>query len=139
MNTDPDLDDDLSSAMGTETLLAHDLVPDRLPASSRRPAEQQIHHIEGIRYPVVDQTVNRHHGWKVSKIQQYGMEPRALDSPKLDKYWLCHQCLPATQTCKIRSSNGNSNTSSVIRHLKKDHKVAYSEEEVSRDGRDGCK
>jgi hypothetical protein len=29
MNIDPDLpDDDLSSAMGTETLLAHDIVPD---------------------------------------------------------------------------------------------------------------
>ena len=40
MNTDPDLDDDLSGAMGTETLLAHDLVPDGLPASSRGPAEQ---------------------------------------------------------------------------------------------------
>ena len=29
MNVDPDLlNDDLSSAMGTETLLAHDLVPE---------------------------------------------------------------------------------------------------------------
>jgi hypothetical protein len=35
MTTDPDLNDDLSSAMGTETLLVHDLVPDGLPASSR--------------------------------------------------------------------------------------------------------
>ena len=41
MNIDPDLlDDDLSSTMGTETLLAHDLVPDGLPTSSREPAEQ---------------------------------------------------------------------------------------------------
>jgi hypothetical protein len=41
MNIDPDLlDDDLSSAMGTEMLLAYDLVPDGLPASSREPAEQ---------------------------------------------------------------------------------------------------
>jgi hypothetical protein len=59
VNTDPDLDDDLSSAMGTETLLAHDLVPDGLPASSRGPAEQQTHHIGGKRYLVVDQTANR--------------------------------------------------------------------------------
>ena len=36
MNIHPDLfDDDLSSAMGTETLLAHDLVPEGLPASSK--------------------------------------------------------------------------------------------------------
>ena len=47
MNIHPDLsDDDLSSAMSTETLLAHDLVPEGLPASSKGPAEQQIHHIE---------------------------------------------------------------------------------------------
>jgi hypothetical protein len=33
MGIDPDLlDDDFSSAMGTETLLSHDLVPDGLPA-----------------------------------------------------------------------------------------------------------
>jgi len=38
MNIDPDLlDDDVSSAIGTETLLARDLVPDGLPASSRGP------------------------------------------------------------------------------------------------------
>jgi len=50
MNIDPDLfSDDLSSAMGTETLLAHDLVPEGLPASSKRPPEQQIHHIGGMR------------------------------------------------------------------------------------------
>jgi hypothetical protein len=35
MNIHPDLfDDDLSSAMGTETLLARDSVPDGLPTSS---------------------------------------------------------------------------------------------------------
>ena len=34
MNIHPDLDDDLSSAMATETLLAHGLVPEGLPASS---------------------------------------------------------------------------------------------------------
>jgi hypothetical protein len=40
MNIDPDLlDDDLSSAMGTETLLDHDLMPDGLPTSSREPAD----------------------------------------------------------------------------------------------------
>jgi hypothetical protein len=130
MNIDPDLlDDDLSSAMGTETLLAHDLVPDGLLASSKGLAEQQIHHIGGARYLVVDQTANRRHSSKVSKIWQYGIELRALDSPNLDKYWLCHQCLPATQIYKIGSSDGNSNTGAAIRHLKKDHKVDYGEKE----------
>jgi hypothetical protein len=43
MNIPPDLsDDDLSSAMGTETLLAHDLVPEGLPAYSKGPTELQI-------------------------------------------------------------------------------------------------
>jgi len=38
MNVDPDLlDDYFSSVIGTEMLLAGDLVPDRLPASSRGP------------------------------------------------------------------------------------------------------
>ena len=40
MNIDPDLlDDNLSSTMGTETLLAHDLVPEGLLASIKGPAE----------------------------------------------------------------------------------------------------
>jgi hypothetical protein len=56
MNIDPDLlDNDLSSVLGTETLLAHNLVPDRLPASSKGSAEKQIHRIGGTRYLVVDQ------------------------------------------------------------------------------------
>jgi hypothetical protein len=41
------LSGDVSSAMGTETLLAHDPVPEGPPASSKWPAEQQIHHIGG--------------------------------------------------------------------------------------------
>jgi hypothetical protein len=66
MNIDPDLlDDDLSSAMSTETLLTHGLVPDKFPASSKGPAEQQMHHIGGARYLVIGQTANRRHGSKV--------------------------------------------------------------------------
>jgi hypothetical protein len=42
-------------------------VPDGLSASSRGPAEQQIHHIRGARYLVVDQTANRRHDSKASK------------------------------------------------------------------------
>lgn len=44
ININVDLsDDDLSSAMSTEPLLAHDLVPEALPASGKGPAEQQVH------------------------------------------------------------------------------------------------
>lgn len=83
MNTDPDLDDDLSGAVSTETLLGHDLVPDGLLVSSKGllNSRYQIHHIGGTRYLMVDRTANRRHGSKVSKIWQYGMELRALDSP----------------------------------------------------------
>ena len=60
MNIDPDLlNDDLSGAMGIKTLLAHDLVPEGLPASSKGPAEQRMHHIGGVRYLAVDQTANQ--------------------------------------------------------------------------------
>jgi hypothetical protein len=69
MNIDPDLlNDDLSSAMGTETLVARDMVPENLPASSKGPAEQQMHYIRGERYLVVDQIANRRFGSKISKI-----------------------------------------------------------------------
>ena len=48
MNIHSDLsDDDLSSAMGTEALLAHDLVSEGLSASSKGSTDQQIHHIRG--------------------------------------------------------------------------------------------
>jgi hypothetical protein len=97
MSTDPDLDDDLSSAMGTETLLAHDLVPDGLPTSGRGPAEQQIHHIGGTRYLVVDQTANRRHGSKVSKDLAIWDGAARLRWPQTWQILgLCHQCLPAT-------------------------------------------
>jgi hypothetical protein len=56
MDIDPDLlSDDLSSAMGAETLVARDIVPENLPTSSKGPAEQQIHQIRGERYLILDQ------------------------------------------------------------------------------------
>jgi hypothetical protein len=68
IDTDSDLlSDGLSSAMGTETLVTRNMVPESLPASSKGPAEQQVHHIRGERYLVVDQTANRRFGSKVSK------------------------------------------------------------------------
>jgi hypothetical protein len=115
MNINADLsDDDLSSAMGEEPLLAHDLAPGS--ASSKEPAEPQVHQIGGARYPVVDQSANRRNQSKVSKIWQDGMELRALDSANLDKFWLCNHCLPTTRIYKITSSDGNTNTTAPIRH-----------------------
>ena len=91
MDIDADLsDDDLSSAMGTETLLARDLVPGALPTSAEVPAEHQVHHIGETRSLIVDQSANRHHSFRVSKVWQDGLELRALDISNLEKYWLCN-------------------------------------------------
>jgi hypothetical protein len=50
----------LAAPWGTETLLAHDLVPGVLPVSSKGPAEQQVHHTGGeAKYLIVDQSLNR--------------------------------------------------------------------------------
>jgi hypothetical protein len=81
MNIDPGLlDNDLGSAIGTEMLLAHDLVSDGLPAS-REPAKQQMHPIsegQDTRQSIKPRIVR--HSSQVSKIWQYGMELRALDT-----------------------------------------------------------
>src|SRR3954454_22616739 len=70
--------------------------------------------ILGARYLVINQSANRRHNSKTSKIWQDGMELRALDSTNLDKYWLCNHCLPTTQIYKIMISDGNSNTAAPI-------------------------
>jgi hypothetical protein len=109
MNINADLsDDDHTSAIGNEPLLAHDLVQGS--ASSNEPADSQVHHIGGIRYLVVYQSANRRYHSKVSNIWQDGMELRALNSANLDKYWLCNHCLPTTKIYKVTTSDGNTNT-----------------------------
>jgi len=102
MNIDADLsDDDLSSAMGTNTLLAREIVLGALPTSCNMRAEQQVHYTGGIRYLVVDQSANRRHSSKVPKIWQDGMELRTLDTANLDKYWPCNHYLPITKIYEI--------------------------------------
>ena len=88
-------DDDLSSAMGTETLLANSIVPEGLAASSK-PPEIPVQVIGGVRYLRVEQSANRRNGSKISKIWQHRTEIRALDSKNLDKHWLCNLCLPSS-------------------------------------------
>jgi hypothetical protein len=88
---DFDEDDDLSTALGNEALAARDMVPedfDNIPRAPRAP--EQL--IQGRRYLVVEQSANRRSHSKVSKIWQHGSELRALDTPKLDKHWLCNLC-----------------------------------------------
>jgi hypothetical protein len=80
MELDSDfLNDDLSSAMGTDTLVANHMVPGKT-------SDLPIQLINGKRYLTVDQSPNQRHGSKVSKIWQYGTDLRALDSNRLDKY-----------------------------------------------------
>jgi hypothetical protein len=50
--------------------------------------------IEGRKYLVVEQSANLRKGSKMSKIWRYGRELRALDTPKLDKHWLCGEECP---------------------------------------------
>jgi hypothetical protein len=55
MEIDPHiLNDDLSTAVSAEALLGQDMAPEGLPASSKDPAEQQVHHIRGVRYLAID-------------------------------------------------------------------------------------
>ena len=63
------------------------------------------------------------------------MELRALDTTNLDKYWLCNHCLPTTKIYKITTSDGNTNATAPIRHLKRKHKVDYKEKEDETNGR----
>jgi len=119
MHINPDLlSDDPSSVMGAETLLAHDLVPEGLPASSKEPAEQQQkRHIGGVRYLAVDQTANRRQGSKVSKIWLYGAELRALDRPNLDKYWLLRMRASLYSAKKLITPERNSLGDNIIEAL----------------------
>jgi hypothetical protein len=105
-----DEEDDLSSALGTETLAARDMVPEGFDNTPRArvPTEQLI---QGRRYLKVDQSANKRNGSKVSKIWQHRSELRALDTPNLDKYWLCNFCLSAKQLYKVSGGGGNNNTS----------------------------
>jgi hypothetical protein len=81
MDFEFDEDDDFSSALGTETPAARDMVPEGFNNTLRAPASiEQL--IQGKRYLRVDQLANKRHNSKASKTWQYGSELRALDTPK---------------------------------------------------------
>jgi hypothetical protein len=61
MRINPDLlNDGFSSTMCIETILAHDLVPEGFPASSKGPTGTAI--LRRVKYLVVDQTSNGRQG-----------------------------------------------------------------------------
>jgi hypothetical protein len=84
MDFDIDEEDGLSTALDTE-------------GSDNNPRAREEQLIQGRRYLRVDQSANKRNNSKVSKIWQYGSELRALDTPNLDKHWLCNLCLPVKE------------------------------------------
>jgi hypothetical protein len=105
-----EVDSDLSTALGTETLADRDMVPpgfDNTPGSSVDTLPIEI--FEHRRFLRVERSAALRSGQKVSKIWDYGIEFRALDTPQLDKYWKCNHCKQA-KLLKI-TDMGNTNTS----------------------------
>jgi hypothetical protein len=75
MDFEFDEDNGFSSALGTETLTARDMVSEGFDNIPRAPASiEQL--IQGRRYLRVDQSANKRHNSNVSKIWQYGSELR---------------------------------------------------------------
>jgi hypothetical protein len=67
MDFEFDENDDFSSALGTETLAARDMVPKGFNNTLRAPASiEQL--IQSKKYLRVDQSANKRHNSKVSKI-----------------------------------------------------------------------
>ena len=123
-----EVDDDLSTALGTETLADRDMVPpsfDNTPGSSANTLPIEI--FERRRFLKVERSATMRSGQKVSKIWEHGIEYRALDTPQLDKYWKCNLC-KQPKLLKIIDM-GNTNTSHAIRHLKTKHKMNIKQSE----------
>jgi hypothetical protein len=82
-----EVDDDLSTALGAETLADRNMVPpsfDNTPGSSADILPIEI--FEHRRFLRVDRSATLRSGQKMSKIWDHGIEYRALDTPQLDKY-----------------------------------------------------
>jgi hypothetical protein len=83
------------------------------------------------RYLKVERSVTLRKGAKLSKIWNHGTEYRALDTTNLDKHWK-RQHYKNNKLLKITDGT-NTNTSHVIRHLKKHHKINVKREELEKD------
>lgn len=79
--TGMDVDDDLSSAMGTETLADRDLMPPGFDNPRRARTESpQIETFQYSRYLKVERSATLRKGVKISKIWKHGTEYRTLDN-----------------------------------------------------------
>ena len=118
-----DEEDYLSSASGTETIVARDMVPEAFDNTAGAHGVQE-QGIQSRRYLKVDLSANKHTGSRISKVWQHGSELRALDTPNLDTQWLCNHYLPAKRLFKVSGTEGNNdNISSPARHLLKVHRI----------------
>src|SRR3954453_6771007 len=113
-------ENDLSTVIGSGTRIASEIARDDSGNTPKLP----IPTINGKRYLEVDQSANQRAGSKISPIWQHGLELRAMDSPNLDKYWLCGLCPSQTAIMKITKGT-NSNTTAAMRHLKTIDKVSF--------------
>jgi hypothetical protein len=68
--------DDLSTALGSETLAERKIMPDDAPNSRD---SMSIELVGGRKFLKIDQAANPCAGSKVSKIWEYGFEYRSLD------------------------------------------------------------
>jgi len=93
-------ENELSTAIGSGTRIASEIARDDSDNTPKLP----IRTINGKRYLEVDQSANQRAGSKISSIWQHGLELRAMDSPNLDKYWLCVLC--PLQTAIMKSVVG---------------------------------
>jgi len=91
--TGMEVDDDLSSAMGTETLADRDLIPPGFDNALRARTEGlPIEIFDNRRYLKVERSATLRKGAKRSKIWNHGTEYRALDTTHLDKHWKRQHC-----------------------------------------------
>jgi hypothetical protein len=82
-----DVDDNLSSAIGTETLADRDLVPPGFDNTSRaRTKDLQIETFQRRRYLKVERNATLRKNAKVSKIWNHRTEYKTLDTTHLNKY-----------------------------------------------------
>jgi len=80
-------------------------------------ADSELSSVMGTETLKVDQTANLRNQSKISPIWHYGSELRALDTPSLEKYWLCSLCRSSTIYKITGPAGSNTNTSTAMRHL----------------------
>jgi hypothetical protein len=111
-------DDDLSTALGTETLAERDMVPEGF---QDRPNSMAVEVINRAKYMKVDQSANLRANSVSSKIWLHRDEYRSFDDGLFNKHWRCRHCR-GNKLFKV-SNAGNINTSYIFRHLHNKHSI----------------